>query len=112
MDKELKAKWLEALRSGDFPKTKGRLKSARARGTGVAGFCCLGVLCEVIEPGSCDRWARNEAGYLASQHGYIPEKLAGTAGIDEQKQVELATLNDAFGSNDFTSVIGVIERDL
>jgi hypothetical protein len=40
MDAELKKKWVEALRSGEYTQTQGHLKSSE-------GFCCLGVLCEV-----------------------------------------------------------------
>jgi hypothetical protein len=40
MDAELKAKWVEALRSGKYKQTKNRLQRD-------GKFCCLGVLCEV-----------------------------------------------------------------
>lgn len=40
--KELKAKWLAALRSGDYKQGKNYLHNS-AKDT----FCCLGVLCEV-----------------------------------------------------------------
>lgn len=40
MDAELKAKWIAALRSGEFKQTRGYLKDD-------AGYCCLGVLCKV-----------------------------------------------------------------
>lgn len=40
MDKELKAKWVEALRSGKYKQGRSRLKHA-------GRHCCLGVLCEV-----------------------------------------------------------------
>lgn len=41
MDKELKTKWIEALRSGKYYQGKGRLKDSFDR------YCCLGVLCDV-----------------------------------------------------------------
>lgn len=37
MPKELLAKWLAALRSGEYPQTIGSLRDSN-------GFCCLGVL--------------------------------------------------------------------
>ena len=43
---ELKDKWLEALRSGEYSQTTETLKDEN-------GFCCLGVLCDVIDP---DGW--------------------------------------------------------
>lgn len=40
MDKEVKQKWIDALRSGKYQQIKGALKSEN-------GFCCLGVLCDI-----------------------------------------------------------------
>jgi hypothetical protein len=42
MDANLKTKWVEALRSGQFNQTQGSLKR------GKDAFCCLGVLCEIV----------------------------------------------------------------
>ena len=42
MDDQLKAKWLEALRSGNYKQTTGVLKNDE-------GFCCLGVLCDIMD---------------------------------------------------------------
>lgn len=44
MDKELKAKWLAALRGGKYKQGKGFLR------TGDDCFCCLGVLCDLVHP--------------------------------------------------------------
>lgn len=48
MNPEIKAKWLEALRSGKYEQGKGVLRDAENR------FCCLGVLCDLISPDSWD----------------------------------------------------------
>lgn len=40
MDAELKAKWLTALRSGEFKQARNALHQPKA-----GGYCCLGVLC-------------------------------------------------------------------
>jgi len=40
MEQELKAKWIAALRSGEYPQDKAFLRSEK-------GYCCLGVLCDV-----------------------------------------------------------------
>ena len=40
MDKELKEKWVKALRSGAWKQARGRLRDGDA-------YCCLGVLCKV-----------------------------------------------------------------
>lgn len=48
MNPEIKAKWLEDLRSGNFRKGTNKLHKIRkdADGNEVHEFCCLGVLCE------------------------------------------------------------------
>ena len=43
MDKKIKAKWVKALRSGQYRKTKNRLASHKGD-----AFCCLGVLADVM----------------------------------------------------------------
>jgi hypothetical protein len=43
MNAELKAKWIAALRSGDYKQGRSRLATVDG------GYCCLGVLCEVLE---------------------------------------------------------------
>ncbi|HEY6018324.1 MAG TPA: hypothetical protein VIY48_00030 [Candidatus Paceibacterota bacterium] len=45
MNPEIKALWIAALKSGDYPKTAGRL--ARLDESGSVGYCCLGVLMEL-----------------------------------------------------------------
>ena len=47
MNPELKEKWVEALRSGEFKQTTGMFKKTHSDGT--ERFCCLGVLCVVAE---------------------------------------------------------------
>jgi hypothetical protein len=43
MDQLIKKQWVEALRSGKYPQGRRYLK-------GETGFCCLGVLADVIDP--------------------------------------------------------------
>lgn len=40
MNKDVKALWLTALRSGEYQQTTGTLRSPN-------GYCCLGVLCDL-----------------------------------------------------------------
>ena len=40
MKQEIKEKWVEALRSGEYSQTKNTLRDKH-------GFCCLGVLCDL-----------------------------------------------------------------
>ncbi len=50
MNKEIKQKWVEALRSGEYKQGKGTLR------TNNNLFCCLGVLCDILSP---DKWVNN-----------------------------------------------------
>lgn len=43
MNAEIKKKWIEALRSGDYRQGFGGLKKEDC-------FCCLGVLCQIKDP--------------------------------------------------------------
>lgn len=43
MDKELKKRWVAALRSGEYNQGRYTLRSRD-------GFCCMGVLCDLIDP--------------------------------------------------------------
>lgn len=52
MDPEIKAKWVEALRSGEYEQTTEILHSKK-------GFCCLGVLLDISKKG---RWNPNDSG--------------------------------------------------
>lgn len=55
MDAKLKAKWVEALRSGKYTQTSGFLNRQEPYQSNdgyvkLPGYCCLGVLCD-ITPG-------------------------------------------------------------
>lgn len=52
MNPEIKEKWLAALRSGEYKQTRGALFRPRrlddVKPIFPAGYCCLGVLCDVM----------------------------------------------------------------
>lgn len=45
MNPDVKAKWIAALRSGNYKQAKHRLRIEHTDGS--ASYCCLGVLCEL-----------------------------------------------------------------
>lgn len=47
MSKELRKKWIDALRSGDYEQGKGYLRQHDY-------FCCLGVLCDLVDKNGWD----------------------------------------------------------
>lgn len=54
IDPEFKAKWLEALRSGNYEQVGGALRKYKGPELNPVGFCCLGVACDIIDP---NQWA-------------------------------------------------------
>lgn len=46
---EVKDKWIEALQSGKYAQGTGALRSEDGE-----KFCCLGVLCDILDPGGWD----------------------------------------------------------
>jgi len=127
MNPEIKAKWLDALRSGEYKQTRYRMKTGE-------GFCCLGVLCdlyakehntsleEIFDVNSDDEW--DTENYKTS---YVPSNIEEWAGLDRTKGFRrpegiaipdpdfhynsvLATINDRH--NDFVNTSAWIEENL
>lgn len=92
MDQELKTKWLEALRSGDFKQGASALSKN-------GKHCCLGVLCEIA--GRDDDWR---------EWSFMPFSEGGAYGVSEQEARTLSTMNDK-GST-FIDIANYIEARL
>ena len=121
MDSKIKARWLAALRSGDYLQARGFLRSAR-------GYCCLGVLCEIaVQEGVTTRVTRGEG--AESYYGedffstVLPEQVSDWAGglsssgaLPGEATIDgsfsgntLADLNDS-GRYTFEQIADVIEE--
>jgi hypothetical protein len=96
MDAQLKAKWVEALRSGKYPQTTNYLKDDD-------GYCCLGVLCDV--QGADFDAIKEEFGSLSLSHN--PQKYLGQLGGG---CTTLAQMND--NGKSFSEIADYIERIL
>lgn len=74
MNPEIKEKWLEDLRSGNFRKGTSKLhreSTDQETGQPTHEFCCLGVLCEqAVAAGVAERVRRNE-GYGGVRYVYF-----------------------------------------
>jgi hypothetical protein len=88
MKQELKDKWVAALRSGKYKQTRqGKLKN---RG---GAYCCLGVLCEVMEvPSKFDNFY-SEYEYDGNTLS-LSEKIRKQAGIRQKDANKLVEMND------------------
>lgn len=116
MNADIKAKWLEALRSGKY--AQGRKYLRRINDDGDR-FCCLGVLCDIIKPsgwgntamiyGSSEKIIAYTAGDMSAQ-GVPPTSFLDEIGLDSGIARDLARMNDR--GDDFEVIAKAIERDL
>ena len=120
MNKEVKKIWLDALKSGKYKQSKGRLR----RGD---GYCCLGVLCDlsIIHHHNTSRWAdMEEKNVLGGKEfkfadegqgmaGMPPYEVKRWAGLTTTDTLNLSALNDSTPENgNFVEVIKRIESTL
>ena len=111
MNRKLKAKWLQALRSGSYRQTSGEL--ANDEGT---KFCCLGVLADI--QGCTWKIGRNGEGLVPvnkanrsivpNSDDWLPPTRAG--GLSHDTQEALASMNDDGAS--FKKIAAYIEKNL
>jgi hypothetical protein len=116
MDPKWKKRWVKALRSGKYKQDVGQLKSNQ-------GFCCLGVLCDVVtktKDGGGTWDSTNSFNFKnTSGHGCIPRALVDFVGLVDTnpevasggKKRDLATWNDDHRFT-FEQIANIIEREL
>lgn len=111
MHPEYKAKWLEALRSGEYKQGRFQLCTREGEGEGFLGkvaevdlFCCLGVLNEILNLGCSDDEARL---WITNKDG-SREQLPI---LDNNIQEYLIHMNDYKGMS-FAQIADWIEENL
>lgn len=106
MNAELKAKWVAALRSGNYKQGVGTLRSDSGK------FCCLGVLCDVADP---TKWKLRanmiDQTYDGYSVGILESELREEFGLSMSQAGHLMTLNDS-GNQSFTKIADYIEKEL
>lgn len=84
MNADVKAKWLAALRSGDYRQGTDRLNY------GNATYCCLGVLCEIAVAERATEPATRVGDGSTMMYGWSsttpPEAVMAWAGIDDERR--------------------------
>jgi hypothetical protein len=113
MNAELKAKWVEALRSGNYSQGHGLLK--RREDDNTAKHCCLGVLCELIDPTKFTPRTNESRTYEYGLHGFssditLPPSVQCMTGLDEETCQTLANMNDT--GNTFQDIAAYIQQQL
>lgn len=116
MLKKYKKRWLEALRGDEYKQGKGKLKMTN----GEAKFCCLGVLCDIVQEDMGIAWTEHKGAYPDSptlhlfdggMH-YLPYQVSQYVGIDQTLYPinKLASLNDE--GETFEFIANVIEKEM
>lgn len=134
MNPEVKQKWIDALRSGDYEQGSEKLR-------GVNGYCCLGVLCDLYAQEHNTEWEFRgydelsdetnnpmDYWYFDEHSEFLPESVMNWAGLktnnpqvrvdvedndDEDNwyfQDEIANVNDS--GYTFMDLSKIIEQQL
>lgn len=124
MNAEVKKKWVNALRSGDYHQGRGRLRKRRnpesTKDRNLDLFCCLGVLCDLYDP---EGW---EGDLYLGASVFPPLEVEKWAGLSVDGSygepnrvnvcVDLVTMNDGENPDeyafDFEEIADYIEREL
>lgn len=99
---EFKAKWVAALRSGEYKQCRGELFNGK-------GYCCLGVACVITKTKLPD-----ENDVLYDSMKKIPSLIKGTAQRNPVVK-KLASMNDGVNGeskHSFSQIADYIEENL
>lgn len=107
MNEQVKAKWLSALRSGEYTQAKGKLRVEDY-------FCCLGVLCDLHAKETGKSWHKNGAWSYLNETLHFPEEVAKWADVKSVvPRVEAAFLSDLNDrGSSFAQIADLIEKHL
>jgi hypothetical protein len=105
MKPDLKAKWIDALRSGNYEQGTGDLRSRSGQ------FCCLGVLCDVMGA----EWSGttpilNGKDMDREDESFLSGDTLERVGFDNETQIALARMND--DGEPFGKIADHIEKHL
>lgn len=118
MNPDIKAKWVAALRSGEYKQGYGALHCGSDDPKVDGGFCCLGVLCEVaVKEGVIDAgfqaysWSNFQ--YGSREGGILPESVCRWADVTAVPDIHdgpATHWNDTVRFN-FEQIAEMIESD-
>lgn len=116
MNTEIKQKWVAALRSGNYNQGVNTLRKGN-------NFCCLGVLCDVVDPKG---WKESQLFKTSKKYGYginevtstLPYEIMQFAGLTDRnptltfddKDLMVSQLNDK--GITFEEIANLIEEQL
>jgi hypothetical protein len=100
---ELQSKWIDALRSGEYSQATHQLRSE-------TGFCCLGVLCDVLDS---RRWVGER--FLTVEPQYplatcsLPKDVRERAEVTFIVEGHCIHMNDSLGKS-FVEIADYLEK--
>jgi hypothetical protein len=108
MNQEIKAKWVAALRSGEYRQGQDQLRSFNDE------FCCLGVLCDLASKAGVGQWedVSHDRAFDGAK-GNISESVSKWSGLKRSfcTTTRLVNMNDDEGFN-FIEIADYIEKVL
>lgn len=115
MNPEVKAKWVAALRSGEYQQGTGALKSDDK-------YCCLGVLCDIFAKETGKDWTALKDSPVMEFDGATglpPNAVSEWAGLQTMNPIvlegtiatTLSNMNDGLGAS-FQTIARLIEEQL
>ena len=106
--------WITALRSGKYIQGKDDLRSFAKDKDTPERFCCLGVLCDILDN---TKWNKKLAGIYKEnrwlyidQGGYLPTKIREMVGLSTKEENGLVLMNSAGKS--FNEIANYIEMEI
>jgi hypothetical protein len=97
---DLREKWIEALRGGQYNQGKEALRNGDR-------FCCLGVLCDIKNTEMWVEYDNDDYNWKVFED-FPPKWLLDEVGLSKDDAVFLATLNDRGSS--FSEIADLIEE--
>lgn len=116
MNPEIKSLWVDALRSGEYGQTTGRLRHSYGEDT-PSEYCCLGVLCDLYDKANMtSNWGGND--HFMGKGAFPPKMVAKWAGMSAAEREGVFEgdheLRDVVSMNDcgksFSEIADAIER--
>jgi len=102
MKAEIRQQWIEALRGGSYTQGRNFLRTSDDH------FCCLGVLCDLVDRRAWqrerDRYAHN--GYI----GHLPGSISAVTDLNSDQAFTLMGMND--NGQSFGQIANWIEANI
>lgn len=98
MYRDIWEKWIQALRSGEYPQGVGELRKVdifAAPGENKFDYCCLGVLCDLHSKETGIDWVNNDGAWeYQGNSGLLPTLVAEWAGVSKKFVLGNGGLNE------------------